>query len=424
MTGRGRLLTIVALVALAAGGVLAWGRLRPRGPIKVGILHSLTGTMADSERPLVDATEMAIAEINAKGGVLGRPIEAVVADGRSDPEVFARQATRLITKDKVVAVFGCWTSGSRKTVKPIFEKYDNLLFYPLQYEGLEESPNIVYTGAAPNQQIIPALKWALGNLGRRFYLVGSDYVFPRAANAIIKDYVKRWRGQIVGEDYILSGSQDVAGVVQKIVKARPDVILNTINGDTNIAFFKALRAAGITPQKIPTMSFSIAEQELTALPRRDLAGDYAAWNYFQSIDSPRNHAFVRAFKARFGASRVTSDPIESAYVDVYLWAQAVEAAGTTNPDVIRRAVTERSFDAPEGMVYVDGGNRNTWRTVRIGRIQPDGQFAIVWSSGYPIRPEPFPPERTRAQWNAFLNHLYTSWGDRWFNPGPAAAPGR
>jgi ABC-type branched-subunit amino acid transport system substrate-binding protein len=265
--------------------------------------------MANSEKPVVEATLLAIEEINEKGGVLGRPVEAVVEDGASDWPTFARLAGKLITQDRVCTVFGCWTSASRKTVKPIFEKHGHLLFYPVQYEGLEQSPNIVYTGAAPNQQILPAVKWCCAFLEKkRLFLVGSDYVFPRCANAIIRDQAASLGGQIVGEEYLLLGSQDVAGVVAKIAAAKPDIILNTINGDTNVAFFRALRAAGITAQKIPTISFSLTEEELTTLNAWDVVGDYGAWNYFMSIDRPQNHAFVRRFQAKFGQHRLTNGP--------------------------------------------------------------------------------------------------------------------
>lgn len=279
--------------------------------IKVGILHSLSGTMAISEKSVVNSTLLAIEEINSQGGVLGKKIQPIIVDGKSNWVTFAQEAERLINKEKVVTVFGCWTSASRKTVKPVFEKYNHLLIYPVQYEGLEESPNIVYTGAAPNQQIIPAVKWSFDNLGKRFFLVGSDYVFPRTANEIIKDQVTALRGEILGEEYILLGSADVEGVVKKISETQPDVILNTINGDTNIAFFKALRKAGITPEQIPTISFSIAEEELRSLPKEDVVGDYAVWNYFQSVDDADNQRFVKQFQKKYGQNRVTSDPIEA-----------------------------------------------------------------------------------------------------------------
>ena len=385
--------------------------------IKVGILHSLTGTMAISENPVKDSTLLAIQEINDAGGLLGKKIEPVIHDGKSDWPTFANEAEKLIKEDKVAVVFGSWTSASRKTVKPIFERYNHLLFYPVQYEGLEESPNIVYTGAAPNQQIIPAVKWTFDNIGKKFFLVGSDYVFPRTANAIIKDIVSALEGEIVGEEYLLLGSSDVDDVVKKIAAAKPDAIFNTINGDSNLAFFKALRAVGITPDKIPTISFSIAEAELQAMGAAAFAGDYAAWNYFQSIDSEKNREFVEKFKKIYGASRVTDDPIEAGYFGVHLWAKAVNDAGTTDVEAVRKALPKQSFEAPEGMVYIDKENQHTWKIVRIGKILPDGQFEIVWSSEKPIRPVPFPVYRSKIEWNQFLTELYKSWGERWANPG-------
>ncbi len=409
-------------ILLLIGGLLAGGgfylvrrHAAAAEPIKVGILHSLTGSMATSESPVVDATLLAIEEINRAGGPLGRPIHPVVVDAGSDADTFAREAERLITRERVVTVFGCWTSASRKTVKPVFEKHDHLLVYPVQYEGLEESPNIVYTGAAPNQQIIPAVKWSFDHLGRRFFLVGSDYVFPRTANAIIRDQVTAMRGAIVGEEYVLLGSREVGPAVEKIRRARPDVILNTINGDTNVHFFRALRAAGITPGTTPTMSFSFAEHELKSLQARDMAGDYATLSYFQSIATEKNRRFVERFRTRYGADRVTADPIEAGYFGVYLWAQAVEDAGTTSVGAIRKAIKRQSFDAPGGMVYVEPENQHTWKIVRIGKIREDGQFDIVWTSEKPVRPVPYPVYRSRDEWGAFLDGLYRGWGGAWAN---------
>lgn len=402
-------------VAIACG---LWFSLRVQfaaEPIKVGVLHSLTGTMAISEQSVVDATLLAISEINQNGGVLGRKIQPIVVDGKSDWPTFAAAAEKLITQDRVVTIFGCWTSASRKTVKPVFEKYDHLLIYPVQYEGLEQSPNIIYTGAAPNQQIIPAVKWSVDNLGKRFFLVGSDYVFPRTANAIIKDLVRALQLEIVGEEYVLLGSTEVDGIIQKILAAQPDVILNTINGDSNVAFFQALRAAGITPDKIPTISFSIAEEELRHLNIKDMVGDYAAWNYFQSIDSAENQRFVRLFKEKYGQDRVTNDPIEAAYFGVHLWAQAVEEAGTDNVRAIREAMGDRSWNAPEGILYIDADTQHTWKTVRIGQITETGQFKILWTSDKPIRPVPYPISRTKGEWDNFLQQLYDGWNQQWAN---------
>ncbi len=300
------LIAVICIVLVAAGvyGVryfLDKERSMSEPPIKVGILHSFSGTMAISETSVADATLLAIEEINERGGILGRKVEAVVVDGSSDWQTFAEQAERLITEEKVSVVFGCWTSASRRTVKPVFEKHNHLLFYPVQYEGLEESQNIIYTGAAPNQQIIPAVKWCFDNLGTKFFLVASDYVFPRSANAIIKDQLTALGGELAGEEYVLLGSSEVEEVIQNIIETQPDVILNTINGDSNVSFFRWLRKAGVTPDKIPTMSFSIAEDELRTLGAEDMIGDYACWNYFQSIDTKANNDFVRRFKEKYGS---------------------------------------------------------------------------------------------------------------------------
>lgn len=411
------LLSLAGILAFTLGAA-------PGGPppIRVGILHSLTGTMAISEKAVADATRLAIDEINRSGGLLGRQIEPVLADGASDWDQFAREAERLIVQEKVCVVFGCWTSASRKSVKPVFERLNHLLFYPVQYEGLEQSPNIVYTGAAPNQQVMPAVSFCLDRLGKRVFLVGSDYVFPRTANEIIRDQVKALGGEVVGERYLPLGGTQVADIVREIVEKQPDVILNTINGDTNVAFFRALREEGITPQKIPTMSFSIGETELPLLGPATMAGDYAAWNYFESLDNPENRRFIEAFRARYGKELVTSDPVEAAYFGVYLWAQAVRDAGSTDPAAVRRAIRGQGLIAPEGLVYIDGDTQHTWKSARIGQIRSDGRFDVVWSSDKPVRPLPFPLFRTRKEWERYLDELQKGWGGRWANPKTEEAP--
>jgi urea ABC transporter urea binding protein len=414
-------LAVLALVAILGALTLAYElRREPREPIRVGVLHSLTGTMATSEQAVVDATLLAIDELNQAGGVLGRPVEAIVRDGASDWPTFAREAERLILQDRVAATFGCWTSACRKQLKPIVEQHRHLLFYPLQYEGLEQSPYIIYTGAAPNQQIIPAVRWAADHLGRRFYLVGSDYVFPRTANAIIRDVVGVLGGEVVGEDYLLLGSRETRPIAERIQRANPEVILNTINGDSNIAFFEDLRQAGVTPDKVPTMSFSVAETELSGMNRAHMAGDYAAWNYFQSIEREENRAFLERLHRKYGTSRVAADPMEAAYVGVHLWALAVLDAHSTETEAVRRALGDQSYPAPQGVVYVDPETQHTWKMVRIGRIRSDGQFDIVWESGKPVRPAPYPSSRSRADWNKFLDALHNGWHG-WANPGGDAS---
>jgi len=416
----------LAALLLLAGG-FAFFSLRNKGattapsgqPIKVGILHSRSGTMAISEKPVIDATLFAIDELNAKGGVLGRQIEAVVEDGASDWPTFAQKTEKLITQDRVCTVFGCWTSASRKTVKPVIEKHNHLLFYPLQYEGLEQSPNIVYTGAAPNQQIIPAVKWCCSFLKKkRLFLVGSDYVFPRAANAIIRDHAADLNAEIVGEEYLHLGSADTGAVMQKIQATKPDMILNTINGDSNVAFFRALRRAGFTSDKLPTISFSITEEELSSLSAKEVQGDYAAWNYFQSIDLAENEDFVRRFHARFGAERILSDPMEAAYIGVHLWARAVESAGSDDVSAIRQAINNQSFNAPEGKVSIDPQTHHLSKFIRIGRVTENGRFAIVYCSDVPIAPIPYPATRSKADWDAVLTDLHLLWGGQWSNPNP------
>jgi urea transport system substrate-binding protein len=274
----------------------------------------------------------------------------------------------------------------------------------------------VYTGSAPNQQIIPAVRWSLDHLGRRFFLVGSDYIFPHAANAIIRDELDVLKGEVVGEEYILLGSQRVDDVVARIAKVRPDVILNTINGETNAAFFKALARAGIRPDQVPVMSFRIGESELQQMDPETVTGDYAARSYFQTLDRDENRAFVSKFRKRFGAGRVLSDPMEAAYDGVNLWAMSVAEAGSTATEEVRRVLGDQSFPAPQGIVYVDAATQHVWQSVRIGRIRRDGQFDIVWDAGTAIRPIPYPIFRTREAWEDLLNGFYKQWGGNWSNP--------
>jgi urea transport system substrate-binding protein len=359
--------------------------------IKVGILHSLSGTMAISETTVVDAEQMAIDEINANGGVLGKQIEVVLEDGASDWPTFAEKAEKLIDQDQVATVFGCWTSASRKAVLPVFESKNHMLWYPVQYEGQECSQNIFYTGAAPNQQIEPAVDWLLENQGTQFFLVGSDYVFPRTANTIIKEQLKAKGGETVGEDYLPLGNTEVTPIIAKIRAALPEggVIFNSLNGDSNVAFFKQLKAAGLTPDRYPVMSVSIAEEEVRQIGTDFLTDHYAAWNYFQTVDTPENEKWVSDFKAKYGEDRVTNDPMEAAYIMVYLWKQAVEQAETADDlAAVRSAAYGQTFQAPEGLVTMNP-NHHISKTVRIGQVREDGMFDIVSSTDGPVEPEPW-----------------------------------
>ena len=391
---------------------MLWNSLE-RTTIRIGILHSLSGTMAISERPMVDAMLMAIDEINERGGILGRRIDPVVVDGASDPDTFARQAKEFILRRDVCSIFGGWTSASRKTMKLVFEKHDHLLWYPMQYEGLEQSPNIMYLGAAPNQQMLPAVDWAVKHLGKKFFLVGSDYVFPRSANEIMRCRIEELGGTITGEYYEKLGGNQFKAIVKKIKETNPDVILNTINGDSNVAFFQELRAAGISPKRIPTISFSIGEEEISRMHPETMIGDYAAWSYFQSISTKENRDFVANFHIKYGRHRATDDPIETAYWSVYLFAEAVKKSRTDDVRAIREAARGLSLTVPEGNISIDLDNQHTHRIARIGQLQENEQYKIVWSSETPIKPDPYPKYKSHKEWESFLQDLNKKWRGHW-----------
>ena len=367
------------------------------GEVKVGILHSLTGTMSISEPPVACAEKMAISEINAKGGVLGKTIVPVEEDGASDWPTFAAKIEKLIKVDKVAATFGGWTSSSRKQMLPKVEENNSLLFYPVQYEGLEASPNIFYTGATTNQQIIPGLDYLKEKGLTKVFLVGSDYVFPRTANKEIKAWAAANGMEIVGEEYLPLGNNEVGPIITKVYDAQPQAIFNTLNGDSNVAFFKELKAKGNTPDKIQTISVSIAEEETNGVGADNLAGHLTAWNYYQTTDTPGNKTFVENFKKfaptclknRPADSIRTDDPIEAGYVGVYLWAEAVKKAGSFETDAVRTAAKGLEIKGmPEGDVKVSDWNQHIFKTARIGEVQPDGLIKEVWSSKGPVEPDP------------------------------------
>jgi urea transport system substrate-binding protein len=358
------------------------------GSVKVGVLQSLSGTMSISEVAVKNSELLAIKEINASGGVLGKQIDPIVEDGESKPEVFAQKIDKLINSDKVPVVFGGWTSASRKAMKPVVEGSKGLLFYPVQYEGLEVSPNIFYTGATTNQQIIPALDYLKEKGLTKIFLAGSDYVFPRTANKEIKAYAAANGMTVVGEEYLQLGDTNVQGMVSKILSAQPQVVFNTLNGDTNVAFFKELKAKGNTPDKIQTVSVSIAEEEVAGVGVDNLLGTLTAWNYYQTTSNPANTKFVAAFKAEYGADKHTDDPIEAGYNSVYIWKAAVEKAGTFDIPAVIKAAAGLKLDTPEGALTVDAHNHHVYKTARIGIINKDGLIDEVWNSGSPIAPDP------------------------------------
>ena len=356
--------------------------------VKVGVLQSLSGTMSISEVAVKNAELLAIKEINEAGGVLGKQIEPVVEDGESKPEVFAQKIEKLLTTDKVAVVFGGWTSSSRKAMKPVVEGAKGLLFYPVQYEGLEVSPNIFYTGATTNQQIIPALDYMKEKGLTKVYLVGSDYVFPRTANKEIKAYAKASGLDILGEEYLQLGDTNVQGIVQKVLDAKPQVVFNTLNGDSNVSFFKELKAKGNTPDKIQTISVSIAEEEVGGVGVDNLVGHLVAWNYYQTTDLPKNKAFVEAFKAEYGADKHTDDPIEAGYNSVYIWKAAVEKAKSFDVSAVTAAAAGITLETPEGSVTVHPTNHHVSKTARIGMVNAEGLIDEVWNSGKPVVPDP------------------------------------
>ncbi len=391
-------------------------------PITVGILHSLSGPLASTETPVAEITLLAIEEINQAGGVLGRKVEAILEDGRSTPAGFAAAAEKLIQKDQVATLFGCWTSSTRKAVKEVCERHDHLLVYPVNYEGLEQSANIIYVGGGPNQQLIPAAGWVVGMLGKhRFYFVGSDYVYSRASNEILRDRLKALRAEVVGESYVSlqeARGSEFSRIVKKIQASGADVILSTVDGhQANLVFFHALVEADIDAKALPCVSFSFYETELRHLDERDAVGHYAVGNYFQSLPGPVNADFLKRFKAKH-PTRVVNDTMEAAYCGVHLWAQAVAEAKSDRPLAIRDALRHQQYEGPEGRIQIDPVTQHALRTARIGRAENNQGFRIVFASPEPMPAEPFPPTRTRAEWEEFLQGLYRGWGNHWEKPSP------
>ncbi|WP_460359148.1 urea ABC transporter substrate-binding protein [Mycobacterium sp. ZZG] len=357
--------------------------------VKVGAVNSLSGGLAVSESVIRDAIVMAVEEVNASGGVLGKQLQLIGEDGASEPTVFAEKAQKLVQSDCVAVVFGGYTSASRKAMLPVFEDANALLYYGQQYEGLESSPNIFYTGATTNQQIIPSLDYLKEQGVKSLYLVGSDYVFPRTSNAIVKAYAQANGIEIKGEDYTPLGSTDFSTIVNKIRTADADAVFNVVVGDSLVAFFREYRNSGLTAEAMPVMSMCVGEEEVRSIGAPTLIGQLSSWNYYQTLDSPRNTTFVENFKKRFGADRVTSDPMESAYAAVMLWKAMVEKADSFAVPEIQNAADGVTITAPEGSMTVDGENHHVTKTARIGRVAEDGLIYQVWESPAPIEPDPY-----------------------------------
>ncbi|QVL47775.1 MAG: urea ABC transporter substrate-binding protein [Thiocapsa sp.] len=356
--------------------------------IKVGVLHSLSGTMAISETTLKDTVLMLVEEQNKKGGLLGKQLEAVVVDPASDWPLFAEKARELLTKDKVDVVFGCWTSVSRKSVLPVFEELNGLLFYPVQYEGEESSKNVFYTGAAPNQQAIPAVDYLKDELGvERWVLAGTDYVYPRTTNKILDAYLKQ--NGVAAEDIMINytpfGHSDWQSIVSDIKRfgsaGKKTAVVSTINGDANVPFYKELGNQGVAAEDIPVIAFSVGEEELSGIDTKPLVGHLAAWNYFMSVDDPANAAFIETWHGfTKNDKRVTNDPMEAHKIGFDLWVQAVEKAGTTDPDAVQAAIIGLETKNLTGGTAKMLPNHHITKPVLIGEIQEDGQFAVVWAT--------------------------------------------
>ena len=361
--------------------------------VKVGILHSVTGTMAISETGSVQAEKLAIEQINAMGGVLGRKIEYIQEDGASDWPTFAEKSKKLLVNDKVAAVFGCWTSASRKAVLPVFEQYNGMLYYPTFYEGLEQSPNVIYTGQEATQQIIAGIDWVVKNKGAKtFYLLGSDYIWPRTSNKIARKHIEKLGLKVVGEEYYPLGHTSFNSVINKIKLKKPDVIYAIVVGGSNVAFYKQLKAAGIdmTKEKPLVLTISVTEDEILGIGGENMMGAYASMKYFQSLENENNQKFVAAFKEMWGKDIVVGDVTQAAYLGPWLWKAAVEKAGSFDIDKIRAASPGIELTtAPEGYVRIHE-NHHLWSKTRIGLAQPDGQYKVVYETEELMEPDPVP----------------------------------
>jgi urea transport system substrate-binding protein len=397
-----------AAVAVAAGlALLPGAHVRAADTIKVGVLHSLSGTMAISETVLKDVTLMGIDDINSKGGVMGKKLEAVVVDPASNWPLFAEKARQLLTQDKVAVVFGCWTSVSRKSVLPVFEELNGLLFYPVQYEGEELSKNVFYTGAAPNQQAIPAVEYLMSKEGggaKRWVLLGTDYVYPRTTNKILRAFLKS-KGvdeKDIDEKYTPFGHGDYQTIVADIKKfagGGKTAVVSTINGDSNVPFYKELGNQGLKATDVPVVAFSVGEEELRGVDTKPLVGHLAAWNYFMSQKNPVNDewkkewaAYAKKMKLANADKPLTNDPMEAAWIGMHMWKQAVEKAKTTDVDKVIAAMAGQTFKAPSGITStMDPKNHHLHKAVFIGEVKADGQFNVVWRTKGPVKAEPWSP---------------------------------
>jgi urea transport system substrate-binding protein len=408
MSNRRHFIKATALtVALATAGLASFAA-HAADTIKVGVLHSLSGTMAISETALKETVLMTIDEINKSGGVMGKKLEPVVVDPASNWPLFAEKARQLLTKDKVAVTFGCWTSVSRKSVLPVYKELNGLLFYPVQYEGEELEKNVFYTGAAPNQQAIPAVEYLMskdGGEAKRFVLLGTDYVYPRTTNKILRAFLKS-KGVAdadIMEDYTPFGHSDYQTIIAKIKKfaseGKKTAVVSTINGDSNVPFYKELGNAGLKATDVPVVAFSVGEEELRGVDTKPLVGHLASWNYFMSLKNPENDKFVKMYKDWAKKQKlpnadkvVTNDPMEATYIGIHMWKQAVEKAKSTDTDKVIAAMAGQTFKAPSGITsMMDEKNHHLHKSVFIGEVKADGQFNVVWKTPGPVKAQPWSP---------------------------------
>jgi urea transport system substrate-binding protein len=404
----GSFVTSVAATVMFAAATLQAGAAAAADTIKVGILHSLSGTMAISETALKDMALMTIEEINAKGGVLGKKLEPVVVDPASNWPLFAEKARQLLSKDKVAVTFGCWTSVSRKSVNPVFKELNGLLFYPVQYEGEELEKNVFYTGAAPNQQAIPAVEYLMsedGGSAKRFVLLGTDYVYPRTTNKILRAFLhsKGITDADIMEEYTPFGHSDYQTIVANIKKfaaaGKKTAVVSTINGDSNVPFYKELGNAGLKATDVPVVAFSVGEEELRGVDTKPLVGHLAAWNYFMSLKNPTNDAwkakwaaYAKKAKLPTADKPLTNDPMEATYIGIYMWKQAVEKAKSFDVAKVSAAMAGQTFAAPSGITStMDAKNHHLHKAVFIGEVKADGQFNVVWKTKGPVKAQPWSP---------------------------------
>lgn len=382
--------------------------------INFGIIHSLTGTYSISVLPVVNAELLAIEEINRKGGLLGYKINPIVVDGKSDWQIFKKETEELLSSKDIKAVIGCFASACRKEVLPIYQKYNKILIFPAQYEGVEESEHILYSGSVPNQQITPSIKWANDNLGKTFFIVSTDSIYQRVSNELIKSVLKVLDAKLLGEEYLLTDSLDTDKVAEKILKLNPAIIINNTVHKTNNALINSLTKYGVLPNKSKILLYKILETEVNKLDKKEsLIGSYAVANYFQTLNIPENHEFIKNYKAKYGEQTVISDTMISAYSGIYLWAEAVTQAESFDTNSVRKALYSSTYPSPSGTYYVDSNSLNLWNEVYIGKLNKDFQFDIVWKSDKPIKPVLFPRYKTKKEWLDLEEKYYKENGNNW-----------